>query len=101
MTRCPCSMTGLEMLQEAIAIARPRKSLLIVDRGNGWDVTMFGPDSAGRPRDGAEPDCITLQATVEQVEAMLVNLRRQSDIETVGGEMLTGEAMVRELGGKR
>lgn len=98
---CPCSMTALELLQANIAVSRPTKSVLIEDRGNGWDVTMYGPDAAGRPRDTAAPDCITIQAALEQIEAMLVNLRRQSDVETVGGEVLTGEAMARELSGKR
>ena len=97
MAKCPCAMTGLEILQANLAFGRPMKTVLVTDRGTGWDVVMYGPDSAGFPPAQDAPMHITIQAAIEGVEAALVNLRRQSDVENVGGEILTGEAMVREL----
>lgn len=93
--KCPCSMTALELLREHIDIKKPVKSLLVIDNGSGWHVVMFGPDAAG-----LGTDHVTIQAALEEIEDRLVNLRRQSDVETVGGEALTGEAMARELSGK-
>src|SRR5438045_1078635 len=100
MQKCPCAMTGLEILQANLAVSRPMKTILITDRGNGWDVVMYGPDSAGCPPEQEAPMHITIQAALESVEAALVNLRRQSDVETVSGEIITdGKEIVRALGG--
>ncbi len=90
--RCSCSMTALELLQSNIAVSRPLKSLLVVDSGRGWNVTRYGPDAAG-----LGTDHVTIQSTIEEIERCLVDLRRQSNIESVGGEVLSGAAMVRDL----
>lgn len=95
--KCPCSMTALELLQQHIDLKKPVKSMLIIDNGNGWNVTMFGPDAAG-----LGTDHITLQSAVEEVEDRLVNLRRQSNVESKDGEVITDPVGVaRALGAGR
>lgn len=95
--KCPCSMTALELLQQNLSAQKPQRMVLIVDHGNGWDVTSYGPQNAGRPR-GGDPDCITLQATLELIEETLVRLRREPDDDGVVGEIVTDPAgIVRAL----
>jgi hypothetical protein len=94
MDKCGCSMTAVELLQANIAHQKPKRMLLIVDWGNGWDVTMYGPESAGRPSRG-DPDCITMPAILERTEELLVNLRRQSD--DVRGEVVTDPVEIARL----
>ena len=91
--KCACQMTALELLQANLTVQRPLKSLLIVDNGSGWSVAVYGPDAAG-----VGTEHVTLKATLDQVEKGLVNLRRQSNFETVGGEVITDpEGIVRTL----
>lgn len=82
---CACEMTGLEALQDALERTGPQKTILIIDKGSGWTVTMYGPDSFGDP---APETYRTVQATLERAEALLVNLRRQPNI-TRTGEVIT------------
>lgn len=97
--KCGCSMTTREILLASIAHQNPQKCLLIVDHGDGWDITAYGPDSAGWPPRDGERDCITIQAALERIEEELVLLRRQSNVEPTG-VVLTGEAMADALAGK-
>ncbi len=98
--KCGCAMSAAELLVANAAHQKPKRSILIVDRGNGWDVTQYGPDSAGRPRDGSGPDCITLQAAMELVEETMVKVRREPDPEAAG-EIITDPAEIaRTLSGK-
>lgn len=91
--KCIFDMTGDEILAEHVALAKPARSILIVDKGNGWDVTMFGPQSAGLPA-----TCSTIAKVIEEVEDKLVNLRRQPD-KIERGEVITDPArIVEELG---
>jgi hypothetical protein len=60
-----------------------------VDKGHGWDVTMFGPESAGLPT-----SCQTVARVLEEVEEKLVNLRRQKEM--VRGEVITDPARIVE-----
>lgn len=88
--KCACEMTAMEILQQNLEVTRPSRSILIVDLGNGWDVTMFGPEMAGNPLSEPGPDHVTIQATIEAVERMLVNLRRQSESgDPPDGEIIT------------
>lgn len=97
--KCSCSMSSLELLQGNLAHQKPKRMVLIVDWGNGWDVTSYGPQNAGRPGRG-DPDCITLQATLERVEDALVRLRREPEMES-GGEIINDPVEIaRALGGK-
>ena len=96
MTKCPCSMTALELLQGNLQISKPVKSLLVIDTGKGWNVTKYGPDAAG-----LGTDHVTIQSALEQIESDLVNLRRQSNVESVGGEVITDPAEVASALGAR
>jgi hypothetical protein len=87
--KCVFDMTGDEILAEHIAITKPARSILIVDKGNGWDVTMFGPESAGLPS-----TCATIAKVAELVEEYCVNLRRQKAIPR--GEVITDPARIIE-----
>ncbi len=87
--KCVFDMTGDEILAEHIAISKPARSILIVDKGHGWDVTMFGPESAGLPT-----ECITIAKVIEAVEEKLVNLRQQKEI--VRGEVITDPSRIIE-----
>lgn len=82
-------------MQQNIAAVRPVKSILIIDNGHCWNVGMYGPESAGHGTDH-----VTVQSLIEATEALLVNLRRQTDVESAGGEVLVGEATIRALSGK-
>lgn len=88
--KCVFDMTGDEILAEHVAIAKPARSILIVDKGGGWDVTMFGPESAGLPT-----TCSTIAKVCEEVEGKLVNLRRQND-SIPRGEVITDPARIIE-----
>lgn len=88
--KCVFDMTGDEILAEHVAVSKPARSLLIVDRGSGWDVTMFGPESAGLPT-----ACSTIAKVCEAVEDKLVNLRRQADF-IPRGEVITDPARIVE-----
>lgn len=83
MSKCACQMTSLEILEDHIRVMKPNKSILIVDSGSGWTVTMFGPDNAGVPSEH-----ITLQSALSEVEINMTNLRRQSD-EQLSGTIIT------------
>ena len=102
MTKCACAMTALELLQANIAVQRPVKSVLITDRGRGWDVVMYGPDSAGFPPPDDEPAHITIQSALEKIEECLVHLRRQPDVGAAPrGEIVTDpHEIARALKGK-
>lgn len=76
MTKCSCEMTGLEILEDTLRIAQPQRTILIVDHGHGWTVTAFGPTSAGDP---APQQYSTVQAVLERVETLVVDLRRQPE----------------------
>ena len=89
-------MTALELLQSNIAAQKPLKSLLVIDTGSKWRVTRYGPDAAG-----LGTDHVTIQSALDEIERCLVDLRRQSNAESVGGEILTSDEMVRELAGNR
>ena len=69
-------MSGLELLNDTLAVIRPEKTILIVDAGRGWTVTMFGPDSAGDPDPRTH---ITIQSAISAAERLMVELRRQPD----------------------
>lgn len=77
MTKCACEMTAAEILGETVRIRQPARSILIEDVGHGWRVTQFGPETAGDP---APAEHVTIQSTLERVEALLVLLRRQKEI---------------------
>ena len=95
--KCGCAMSAAEMLVANIVHERPKRAILIVDRGNGWDVTQYGPQNAGRPRDYTAPDYVTIQSTTQNVEEMLVRLRREPDMEAGGTIITDPEQIVREL----
>mgnify|MGYP001560783587 CR=1 FL=1 len=89
--KCVFDMTGDEILAEHVAATKPARSLLIVDNGHGWDVTMFGPESAGLPT-----TCQTIAKVLEVAEEKLVNLRQQEEM--VRGEVITDpERIIQEL----
>lgn len=79
--KCACAMTGLEILEDTLQITKPQKTILIMDTGRGWTVTMFGPDSAGDPAPNAH---VTIQSALEATETLMAELRRQPDRMTVG-----------------
>lgn len=79
--KCACAMTGLEILEATLQITKPQKTILIVDTGRGWIVTMFGPDSAGDPAPNVH---VTIQSALEAAETLMAELRRQPDRMTVG-----------------
>lgn len=88
-------MTGTEILSEFIQIRQPAKSVLIVDLGHAWEVTMFGPDSAGL---GTEH--ITVQSAMEAIEEAMINVRRQPDQMTRGIVISDPAQVAKELAGK-
>lgn len=88
--KCVFDMTGDEILAEHVALGKPARSILIVDKGHGWDVTMFGPQSAGLPT-----ECSTIEQVVGAVEYQIVNLRRQED-KIERGEVITDPARIVE-----
>lgn len=79
--KCACEMTGLEALQDALERTGPQKTILIIDKGSGWTVTMYGPDSFGDPAPNAH---VTIQSALEAAETLMAELRRQPDRMTVG-----------------
>ena len=46
--KCACEITAAEALADRIDAEKPPRSVLIVDTGIGWTVTMYGPQCFGR-----------------------------------------------------
>ena len=96
--KCACQMTGLEILEDTLQISKPQKTILIVDTGRGWTVTMFGPDNAGDPAPNTH---ITIQSAIERTETLMAELRRQPDRMTVGYVVSDAEEVAKELLGQK
>lgn len=88
--RCVFEMTAAELLAENVLKTKPTKSVLISDLGHGWLVTEYSSDASGL---GSEH--ITVQATTEEIERVLVKMRRSTTPEKIEiGEVIIDPAEI-------
>lgn len=93
--KCACEITAAEALADRIDAEKPPRSVLIVDTGIGWTVTMYGPQCFGLPTEH-----VTLQSALEAVEGAMVNVRRQKDDDKRGVVVTDPAEIARLMTGK-